>query len=105
MPERSTLKTLDDFALPLSRRTPPDPYFARLCDWSEQIRDELWRCHEMARQWGIILESRIPNPDEGQIVVCGLTERHRLSMPFDIHPVISRGGEPVVADNLFKSPE
>ena len=66
MPERSTLKTLDDFALPLSRRTPPGPCFARLCDWSEQIRDELWRCHEMARQWGIILESRIPNPDEGQ---------------------------------------
>lgn len=67
MLERSTLTTLGDYALPLSRRATPGPYFARVCAWSPEIRDDLWRYHEMARQWGVIIENRVPNPDEGQI--------------------------------------
>ena len=67
MLERSTLTTLGDYALPLSRRATPGAYFARLCAWSPEIRDDLWRYHEMARQWGVIIENRVPNPDEGQI--------------------------------------
>ena len=65
--ERMTLKQLDDFALPLSRRMPPGAGFVRLCTWSPRAREGLWRFHEMARQWGIIVENRIPNPDGGQI--------------------------------------
>lgn len=67
MLERTTLNTLDDFALPLSRRAAPGAYMVRVCAWSAAVEEGVWRFHEMARQWGVIIEDRIPNPDEGQI--------------------------------------
>jgi len=66
MLERSTLNRLDDFALPLSRRKAPGAYMARVCAWSDGVGEGAWRVHEMARQWGVIIEGRIPNPDDGQ---------------------------------------
>jgi len=67
MPERTTLNRLDDFALPLSRRPVPGATMARICGWSASVEEGVWRFHEMARQWGVIIEDRIPNPDEGQV--------------------------------------
>ncbi|MBQ6325891.1 MAG: hypothetical protein IJI26_07500 [Clostridia bacterium] len=67
MQERTTLNRLDDFALPLPRRTVPAAYMARVCGWSASVEEGVWRFHEMARQWGVIVEDRIPNPDEGQV--------------------------------------
>ena len=66
MHERSTLTNLDDFALPLSRRRPAGAFMARVCAWSTQVGEGVWRFHEMARQWGMIIENRIPNPDDTQ---------------------------------------
>ena len=67
MLERSTLNRIDDCALPLSRRPAPGAYMARVCGWSDGVGEGVWRFHEMARQWGVIIEGRIPNPDDGQI--------------------------------------
>jgi len=67
MLERSTLNRLEDFALPLSGRAAPGAYMARICAWSARVGEGVWRFHEMARQWGVIIEDRIPNPDDGQI--------------------------------------
>ena len=67
MQERSTLTNFDDFALPLSRRMPAGAFMARVCAWSARVGEGVWRFHEMARQWGVIIEDRIPNPDDGQI--------------------------------------
>ena len=67
MLERTTLNNLDDFALPLCRRAAPGAYMARVCAWSARVGEGAWRFHEMARQWGVIIEGRIPNPDDGQI--------------------------------------
>ena len=67
MLERTTLTSLDDFALPLSRRAVPGAYMVRVCAWSDRVGEGVWRFHEMARQWGVIIEGRIPNPDDGQI--------------------------------------
>ncbi len=67
MLERSTLTTFEDYALPLSRRASPGPFFVRVCAWSPRVQEGIWRFHEMARQWGIIIENRISNPDDGQI--------------------------------------
>ena len=66
MQERSTLTNFDDFALPLSRRTPAGAFMARVCAWSARVGEGVWRFHEMARQWGMIIEGRIPNPDDTQ---------------------------------------
>ena len=67
MLEQTTLNRIDDFALPLSRRPVPGAYMVRVCAWSASVGEGVWRYHEMARQWGIIIEERIPNPDEGQV--------------------------------------
>ena len=67
MLERTTLNRIDDFALPLSRRPVPGAYMARVCGWSASVGEGVWRYHEMARQWGVVIENRIPNPDEGQV--------------------------------------
>lgn len=67
MLERTTLNRIDDFALPLSRRPVPGAYMVRVCGWSASVGEGVWRFHEMARQWGVIIENRIPNPDEGQV--------------------------------------
>ena len=67
MLERTTLNRLDDCALPLSRRPVPGAYMARVCVWSAPVGEGVWRFHEMARQWGVIVEDRIPNPDGSQI--------------------------------------
>ena len=67
MLERSTLTAFEDYALPLSRRASPGPCFVRVCAWSPRVQEDIWRFHEMARQWGVIIENRIPNPDDGQI--------------------------------------
>ena len=67
MLERSTLNSLGDYALPLSGRAVPGAAMARICAWSEPVGEGVWRFHEMARLWGVIIENRIPNPDEGQI--------------------------------------
>ena len=74
MLERPTLNRIDDFALPLSRRPVPGAYMVRVCGWSASVGEGVWRFHEMARQWGVIIENRIPNPDEGQVghIVGGL---------------------------------
>lgn len=66
MQERSTLTNFDDFALPLSRRMPAGAFMARVCAWSARVGEGVWRFHEMARQWGMIIEGRIPNPDDTQ---------------------------------------
>lgn len=67
MPEQATLNRLDDFALPLSRRPVPAACMVRVCAWSASVEEGVWRYHEMARQWGVIIEEGIPNPDEGQV--------------------------------------
>ena len=57
----------EDVFLPLSSRPKPGVYFLRLCEGGGPAMDYLWRFHEEARARGVILEDRIPNPDERQL--------------------------------------
>ena len=62
-----------DLLLPMHQRgNAPGVYFARLCQWSTDIRDFLWRYHEAARA----------NPDERQLTY--LTEM--LGSAFEPNP-------------------
>lgn len=67
MRQRGALKQLEDFDLPLGERSPRGAYFVRVCDWSAAVEAGLGRVHALARQRGVSLEGRVPNPDEGQI--------------------------------------
>lgn len=65
--ERARISGFGDFERPLSRREPAGVYAARLCGWSEAAKAGLWRFHELARQRGVIVDGRLPNPDGGQL--------------------------------------
>ena len=68
MANRINASNLSDLLLPMRQRgNAPGVYFVRLCQWSMEIKDFLWRYHEAARAKGVIIEGQIGNPDERQL--------------------------------------
>lgn len=68
MANRINASNLSDLLLPMRQRgNAPGVYFVRLCQWSPEIKDFLWRYHEAARAKGVIIEGQIGNPDERQL--------------------------------------
>lgn len=62
--EHKTLGSLDDFFLEYEKRREPGIYFYRINGYNDGIRDFLARYYEEARKTGVVIEGRIPNPDE-----------------------------------------
>jgi len=58
-----TLSGLDDYFKPLKNRTSGGIYFYRFNGYSKDIGDFLGKYYNYARQRGVIIEERIPNPD------------------------------------------
>ena len=68
MANRINASNLSDLLLPMRQRgNAPGVYFVRLCQWSPEIKNFLWRYHEAARAKGVIIEGQIGNPDERQL--------------------------------------
>lgn len=55
---------LDDFFVEMSKRSEKRVYFYRISQISEEISRFICRYYEAARQSGVIIEGRIPNPTE-----------------------------------------
>jgi len=55
---------LDDFFLELGKRRNRGVYFYRINAYSEEIGEFIKRYYEAARLAGVIIEGKIPNPDE-----------------------------------------
>lgn len=62
--ERKKIRELNDFFLERSARKEDGVYFYRLNGYSEAIRDFIGRYYEEARNFGVVIEGGIPNPDE-----------------------------------------
>ncbi len=62
--ERKTLQNLQAYFDPLSARGGPFVYCYRFSAYQEQMDAFLQRYEQQARQRGIVIEGRIPNPDE-----------------------------------------
>ena len=62
--EHKALGSLDDFFLEYGKRREQGIYFYRINGYNENIRDFLVRYYAEARRSGVVIEGKIPNPDE-----------------------------------------
>lgn len=62
--EHKKLTDLNDYFTELNSRKEKGVYFYRINGYNEVIKDFLQRYYEVARVSGIIIEGKIPNPDE-----------------------------------------
>ncbi len=57
-------ENLDDFFRSLGDRKEKGVYFYRINGFNEAVNDFIYKYYEAARKSGVIIEGRIPNPDE-----------------------------------------
>ncbi|MDE6015980.1 MAG: YceG family protein [Acetatifactor sp.] len=62
--EQKALGSLDDFFLEYGKRREQGIYFYRINGYNDHIREFLVRYYEEARKTGVVIEGKIPNPDE-----------------------------------------
>ena len=62
--EHGKLQNLDDYFTELNQRPGRRVYFYRISGYCEEVRVFLRRYYEAARRTGVVLEGRIPTPDE-----------------------------------------
>lgn len=64
MLEHKKIQELNDFFRTLDARPERGVYFYRVCGYNEQIKTFVGKYYEAARRSGVVIEGRIPNPDE-----------------------------------------
>ena len=62
--DHKKIQRLEDYFLPLASRREKGVYFYRINQYSEETGQFLRKYYETARRFGVIIEGRIPNPDE-----------------------------------------
>lgn len=62
--ENRAVSSLDDFFLEYGKRREQGIYFYRINGYNDLIREFLLRYYEEARRTGVVIEGKIPNPDE-----------------------------------------
>lgn len=84
MYEHRELGSLDDFFLEYEKRREQGTYFYRINGYNAHIREFLMRYYEEARKTGVVIEGKIPNPDEKNLAyyeeIMGM--QFQLSMGF-----------------------
>ncbi|MBQ8967901.1 YceG family protein [Ruminococcus sp.] len=61
--EHKRLVGLDDYFKELDQRPEKGVYFYRICGYNAQVAEFIKKYYEQARTGGVIIEGRIPNPD------------------------------------------
>ncbi|MBP5221650.1 MAG: hypothetical protein J6Z35_00635, partial [Lachnospiraceae bacterium] len=64
MLEHKKIQSLDDYFVELSSRREKGVYFYRINGYSEEVSRFIRKFYEAARVNGVVLEGKIPNPDE-----------------------------------------
>lgn len=54
-----------------TRGTCQDIYFYRINGYTEEIEQFIWKYYETARRRGVVIEGKIPNPDEKNLSYYG----------------------------------
>ena len=62
--EHKRLQNLEEYFMDLTSRPQKGVYFYRICGYSEKIKDFILKYYEAARQSGVVIEGKIPNPEE-----------------------------------------
>lgn len=64
MLDRVKVQNLSEFFSPLENRSSKGVYFYRINGYNQQVADFIRKYYEAARSAGVVIEGRIPNPDE-----------------------------------------
>ncbi|MDK2808686.1 MAG: hypothetical protein PWP24_1423, partial [Clostridiales bacterium] len=62
--EHKKIRNLNDYFVDLNSRQSKEVYFYRINGFSEKIGDFIKKYYEVARGTGVVIEGKIPNPDE-----------------------------------------
>lgn len=62
--EHKTLQSLEDYFKDLDNRQEKGVFFYRINGYNEAIRSFIGKYYEASRQYGVVIEGKIPNPDE-----------------------------------------
>lgn len=71
MLEHKKIRDLDDYFTGLSDRPDKGVYFYRINGYSEEIERFIKKYYDVARRGGVVIEGRIPNPDEKNLSYYG----------------------------------
>lgn len=80
MYEHVKLRSLDDFFVNLNGRPAKGVHFYRINGYSEQIEQFIKKYYDAARKSGVVIEGKIPNPDEKNLSYYGETMGMNFSM-------------------------
>ena len=67
MLERDKIRQLDDFFLEPDKRPVKCVYFCRICGYTQAVDDFIRKYYSLARTEGVVIEGKIPNPDENNL--------------------------------------
>lgn len=80
--EHRKIQSLDDFFIELNHRRDGGVFFYRISGYQEQIDAFIRKYYEAARLSGVIIEGKIPNPDEKNLAYYG----EIMGMDFQMSP-------------------
>lgn len=86
--EHMKINSLDDYFADLNSRPNKGVYFYRINGYSEEIERFIKKYYDAARQTGIVIEGRIPNPDEKNLSYYGEV----MGMDFRMSPEFITSG-------------
>ncbi len=69
--EHKKIQGLEDFFAELQNRRERGVYFYRINGYNEKIQEFVVRYYQAARQSGVVIEGKIPNPDEKNLAYYG----------------------------------
>ncbi len=71
MLEHKKIRNLDDYFVDLNSRQSKEVYFYRINGYSEEIGGFIKKYYDIARRTGVVIEGKIPNPDEKNLAFYG----------------------------------
>lgn len=80
--EHKKIDTLNDFFIELHKRREEGIYFYRLNGYSDEIKTFIQNYYESARKAGVVIEGKIPNPDEKNLAYYN----EIMGMDFQMNP-------------------
>ena len=69
--QHKKIQSLEDYFLPKSGRPGGCTFFGRISGYNDAIKEFLKKYYETARRMGVVIEGRIPNPDEKNLSYYG----------------------------------
>ena len=88
MLEHKKIRSLDDYFVDLDSRQSREVYFYRINGYTEKIGDFIKKYYDTARRAGVVIEGKIPNPDEKNLAYYS----EIMGMDFQMNPSFISNG-------------